>query len=162
MADFVKTFGGDPNMADFTFDYIVNLSVTAQQKLAEIHNAATQSIFEVAVQNALSNGATPPTSYKVEVVHPEAILATYQAGWPYVGFDKWTSQVDFFPPMPVVPPPLPVPTSPVGGPEGNGWFFDNGLPGYADGSTFTDSRGTFKKTDKQTPFGRSVGWQKTA
>lgn len=67
----------------------------------------------------------------------------------------------FDPPVPVAPPAKPV--IPVG-PQiyGNVYSSNIGddLISYPIGNTFTDSRGTFKKAGRQTPFGLSAWWEK--
>lgn len=147
----------------FSTDFIIAAMISSLTKLAEIHNATRETVFNNDVANAKLNNATPPTSYKVEVVHPDAIKNTYAQGiigdWNTSG---WVTFEDFTPPAPPPPPAIPVPTVPVGGSAGGDWYLDTGATGYGDGAKWTDSRGTFQKVQKATPFGVSVGWLKIA
>lgn len=147
----------------FTIDAIISLSINAQHKLAEIHNASAAYNFEVAVKNALEGGHTPPASYEIEVVNDQNIIDDLRNGPPFPHAEKgeWVTKQAFTPPPPPPPPPaMQKNTVPVGGDAGGGFFLDTGVPGYGDGAIWTDSRGAFQKIMKVTPFGTSVGWKK--
>ncbi len=143
----------------FTIDAIIQSQVSSLQALAQIHNATNEYNFNIAVANAKSNNAVPPTSYQIEVIHPDAVDKTLRGQPPY-DTSGWITLQTFTPEV-VTPTPKPVPVVPVGPDSGNGIvFLDTGAPGYSDGAIWQDSRGVFQKHITITPFGKSIYWLK--
>jgi len=139
---------------------IVQLNIDSLKQLTALYNAQSAYEFDIAVKNAALGGNPAPTSYKVEVVNADKITSTLLGVPPY-DTSGWFTTQDYTPPAPPLPPAPPKPVNnPVGGDNGGGWFLDTGLPGYGDGALWTDTRGTFKKVMRQSPFGVSVGWYK--
>ncbi len=104
----------------------------------------------------------PPVTIAPGAAQPGVVA--YDPLHPPAGSIKVSTNIQDYPPF--TPAPQPVPQTPAGddpvGLQSVGDIYLS-VPGetYADGATYTDSRGTFQKHMVVTPFGRNAYWRRS-